>query len=185
MPAGPDHAHQPRAALAVRGLEQVLELAQLLVPADERRLQRVAAVLAHPAGRRRARRATPGRVLLALERLLARVLEHDGARLARTRGRLTDEHRARQRRRLEPRGGVDDVARDHALVGGADRDGSLAGQDTGPRLDAGAQRADRIHQLQARPDGALGVVLVGDRGAPDGHHRVADELLDGAAVLAR
>ena len=34
----------------------------------------------------------------------------------------------------------------------------------------------------AGPDGALGVVLVGDRGAPHGHHGVADELLDGPAV---
>ncbi len=44
--------------------------------------------------------------------------------------------------------------------------------------------ADRIDELQAGPDGALGVVLAGDRGAPDRHHGVADELLDGAAVAA-
>ena len=34
----------------------------------------------------------------------------------------------------------------------------------------------------AGADGALGVVLVGGRRAPDGHHGVADELLDRAAV---
>ena len=34
----------------------------------------------------------------------------------------------------------------------------------------------------AGPDASLGIVLVGDRCAPDGHHRVADELLDRAAV---
>ena len=31
---------------------------------------------------------------------------------------------------------------------------------------------------------SLGVVLLRDGSAPDGHHRVADELLDGAAVQA-
>ena len=34
----------------------------------------------------------------------------------------------------------------------------------------------------AGADGALGVVLVGGRRAPDGHHGIADELLDRAAV---
>ena len=37
-------------------------------------------------------------------------------------------------------------------------------------------------EVERRADGALGVVLVRDRRAPDGHHRVADELLDRAAV---
>ena len=37
-------------------------------------------------------------------------------------------------------------------------------------------------QLEARTYGPLGVVLVRDRYAPHRHHRVADELLDGAAV---
>jgi hypothetical protein len=36
----------------------------------------------------------------------------------------------------------------------------------------------RVDQLERGADGALGVVLVGDGRAPDGHHRVADELLD-------
>ena len=39
-----------------------------------------------------------------------------------------------------------------------------------------------VDQLERRAHGALGIVLVRDRRAPDGHHRVADELLDGAAV---
>ena len=44
----------------------------------------------------------------------------------------------------------------------------------------------RTASTSSRPgaDGPLGVVLAGDRGAPDGHHRIADELLDRAAVLA-
>ena len=48
----------------------------------------------------------------------------------------------------------------------------------------GAERADRVDQLQAGPDRPLGVILARDRRAPHGHHRIADELLDGAAVAA-
>ena len=81
-------------------------------------------------------------------------------------------------------GGVDEVARDHALVRGADRDRGLAGQDAGPGLDRRPERADRVDELERGPDGALGVVLVGGRRAPHGHDRVADELLDRAAVAA-
>ncbi len=44
------------------------------------------------------------------------------------------------------------------------------------------QGADRVDQLERGADGALGVVLVGDGRAPDRHDRVADELLDRAAV---
>ena len=50
--------------------------------------------------------------------------------------------------------------------------------------DPRAERRDRVEQLEGGPNCALGVVLVGDRRAPDGHHRVADELLDRAAVAA-
>ena len=48
----------------------------------------------------------------------------------------------------------------------------------------GAQAPHGADEVEARPDRPLGVVLVGDRGAPQGHDRVADELLDGAAVAA-
>jgi hypothetical protein len=39
-----------------------------------------------------------------------------------------------------------------------------------------------VDDLECRPHGSLGVVLVGDRRAPHRHHGVADELLDAAAV---
>ena len=87
--------------------------------------------------------------------------------------------------RLESRGGVDEVAGDHALVRRADRHGRLAGQDAGAGLDASDPRpADGVDELEAGADGPLGVVLAGGRRAPDRHDRVADELLDGAAVAA-
>ena len=40
-----------------------------------------------------------------------------------------------------------------------------------------------VADRERRADGALRVVLVHDRRAEDGHDRIADELLDGAAVV--
>ena len=44
------------------------------------------------------------------------------------------------------------------------------------------QLLDRLQDAEPGPDRALGVVLVCHRCAEDGHDRVPDELLDGAAV---
>ena len=44
------------------------------------------------------------------------------------------------------------------------------------------ERPDGVDELEAGPHRPLGVVLVGDRRAPDRHDRVADELLDRPAV---
>ena len=71
---------------------------------------------------------------------------------------------------------------DHPLAARTDGHRGLAGQHAGAGLEARAERLDRVDDLEGRADAALGVVLVGDRGAPDRHHRVADELLDRAAV---
>ena len=81
-------------------------------------------------------------------------------------------------------GGVDEVAGDHALALGAERHRRLAGQHAraGRSVGARARRATRRDEVERGADGALGVVLVRDRRAPDRHHRVADELLDRAAV---
>ena len=45
-----------------------------------------------------------------------------------------------------------------------------------------AEGAHGVDELERDPDGPLGVVLLGDGGAPHRHDRVADELLDRAAV---
>ena len=45
-----------------------------------------------------------------------------------------------------------------------------------------AERTHAIDQVQRGAHGSFGVVVVGDRRAPDGHDRVPDELLDGSAV---
>ena len=87
-----------------------------------------------------------------------------------------------RRDRLQSGRRVDEVARDHALADRAERDGGLAGQHAGPCLDPGPERGNDIDEVEAGADGALGVVLVGDRSSPHGHDGVADELLDGASV---
>ena len=95
---------------------------------------------------------------------------------------LADENGAGRGDRLETGGRVHEIPGNHALVRGADRHGGFAGQHAGTRLDPLAQGPDRDHEVQCGPNGALRVVLVGRGRAPDGHHRVADELLDGATV---
>jgi hypothetical protein len=86
---------------------------------------------------------------------------------------------------LQARGGVHEVAGNHPLPHGAQGHRRLAGEDSGADLDgprAHREATDGLDQLEARPHGALGVVLVRGRGPPDGHHGVADELLDRAPV---
>ena len=97
--------------------------------------------------------------------------------------RLAHEHLARRRARLEPRRGVHRVADEGPA---AARDQHLAGGDPDARLErdrrALAQARQPLLDLQPRADRPQGVVLV-DRGHPEHRaHRVADELLDAAAV---
>ena len=156
---------------------------ELVVAADERRLQLVAPAAAAALGDDADRPARRDRRLLALEDLVAGGLERDRL-VRRALRRLADQHRPGLGDRLEPRGRVDDVAGDHALVRRADRHRRLAGQHAGAGLDPGAEGPDRVDEVERGTDRALGVVLAGDRRAPDGHHGVADELLDRPAVAA-
>ena len=180
-PGRADHRDQAGALLAAGGVEELLQEAQVVVAADEWGLERLGPVAAAAFGDHA--QGAPGldRRLLALEDLLAGRLEDDRP-AGRALGGLADEDGARLGGRLEAAGGVDQVARDHALVRGADRDGGFAGQDAGPGLDRGAEGLDRVDELHRGPDGSFGVVFVGGWRAPDGHHGVADELLDRAAV---
>jgi hypothetical protein len=50
------------------------------------------------------------------------------------------------------------------------------------RADVRAEGFDRGNELERCPNAALGIVLLRDGRAPQRHHRVADELLDPAAV---
>ena len=172
---------EPDPLLARRRVEQVLEQPQLGVAPDERRLEALVPATTAALGDDAHRPPRGNRRFLALEHLLAGGLVRDRADGCLL-GRLADEDGARRRHRLEPRGGVHEVARDHALVLRPEGDRGLAGQHAAAGLDARAQPRHDLDQLEAGADRSLGIVLVRGRGAPHGHHRVADELLDRPAV---
>ena len=134
----PDDREEVRLLLVGRAVEELLDEAQLAVAADERRLEPGGASLAAAVGDHAQRAPELGGLALALELVRARVLVGD-RRLAGAPRRVADEHRARLGRRLDARRGVDEVARDHALALGAERDRRLAGEDAG----ADAQRPRR------------------------------------------
>ena len=90
---------------------------------------------------------------------------------------------------LEPCSDIDDVAGCDALARpglGRELDHGLAGCDGYPHREVELlvlrELVDRLEDPQARAHGALGIVLVRHGRAEDGHHGVADELLDRAAV---
>ncbi len=88
-----------------------------------------------------------------------------------------EQHLARTSRLLEPRRDVDRVSGREPLRRAGD---DLAGVDADPSLHADLRQ--RVAHLERRTDGPERVVLVQHRHAEHGHHRVADELLDRAAV---
>ena len=181
MPCRTDDRHHAQPLLPTGGVEEILQQAHLLVAADERRLKCIAPIAPATLGDHAHGPPRGNRRLLALQDLVPGRLEGD--RRARcVVGRLAHEDAARWRHALQPAGGVDDVAGDHALVRCAQRHRGLAGQHAGTRLDAVAQRWHCADQLQGGADRALGVVFLRGGRAPHGHDRIADELLDRAAV---
>ena len=105
-------------------------------------------------------------------------------------GRLPDEHLAGTGGLLEPRGDVDRVTGREPLSRGRVSDDHLAGVDAGASGEANpvllgelvVDASESLLHLERRPHGPEGVVLVDDRHSEHGHDRVADELLDRAAV---
>ena len=178
--------HQRRPAGLLDAVEDLLDQAQLAVPADVRCLESVGALDPADPGDHGPDRPEWYRIGLALHRVAADVDVRD-RRGGEQPGRLVDPDLAGSCGGLHPRGGVDGVARDHALLLGADGDRDLAGDDADPHGqvgngEVGPHRGDPVDQLEPGPDGALGVVLVGGGDTPDRHHGVADELLHRAAV---
>ena len=157
---------EARPPIAADGVELLLQLPQLLVAADERCLEGVGASVAaalRDDAERLPRRDGAG---LALERVVADRLEDDRA-LGRARVASPTRTVPGLRHALQACRGVDEVAGHHALVGGAERDRRLAGQDARREPGgSGCRVADRVDQLERRADGALGVVLVGGRACP-------------------
>jgi hypothetical protein len=118
--------------------------------------------------------------------LITQFLEGDGNAGSVTR-RLADQDRSRRRYRLEPAGRVDQVSGNHPLALGTDCHRRFAGQYSGTQLEVqapngGTQQSHRLDQLERGADGPFRVILVSRRRSPDGHHGIADELFDGAAV---
>ena len=153
---------------------------------DEGRLQAVRALGAADARDDLAGLPQRLRLGLALQLDVAVQVELDGQPGQPPRGGV-DQDRAGRRRRLHPSGGVDGVAGDHRLALGAHGGRHRAGHHAGPRREArgrdrGSQVGNLGDELHGRPHRTLGVALDGHGSAPDRHHRVADELLDRAAV---
>ena len=94
---------------------------------------------------------------------------------------FADENAVHGGSRLQPGRRVDDVSGCHALPGARPRvkgDECLARVDGNPNLKLGVLVPNRVPDRKRSPNRPLGVVLVGNRRAENGHDRVADELLD-------
>jgi len=182
-----DQRHQLARTLLRRPVERPDQERLLQIPSDERRPVRADDVPPElgpcphrPEDRERFRLA------LDRDRVQRLVLEHP---LRLPVGLLRHRDRVHRRRALEPRGRIDHVAGDEPLAElrpSAERDYALAGVDADAHLQAEAgvrlvQLADRLENPKAGTDRPLRVVLVRDRRAKDGHHRIADELLYSAA----
>ena len=186
--AGGTHdREQPRASPLHGAVEELLDEPQLAVAPHQLGLQAVAAVHAERAGDRPLRPPNRDGLGLALDHVLAGIAVGDGGGAGGP-GGAVDVDRAGFSEPLDAGRGVDAITDDDALLHAVHGD-RLAGDDP----DAGreplelvgfAEGVDCVDQLEAGPDGALGVVLEGDRDPPHGHDGVADELLDRAAVAS-
>ena len=111
----------------------------------------------------------------------AGVLEDDGSLRCPLR-RLSDKDGPRLRFGLNARGGADEIPGDHSLPLGAQGHRGLTREDSGPGSERRVELRDDGDEVESGPDCALGIVLARDGSAPNRHHCVPDELLDGAAV---
>ena len=180
---------ETRCAVPVVGgaVEGLLDEAQLAVTAHERRFQSLGLERPTCAGDDPQRAEEREQALFALKLVRAGVLVGD--RL------LGGAPGGRPRRRTLPGGAVDWIREavlttspatipspSAPIVTAASpvrtpaRARRLSAPISSPRAETAADQVER------GADGALGVVFGCNRGAPHGHHRVADELLDRAAV---
>jgi hypothetical protein len=114
------------------------------------------------------------------------VLISDGG-LGRPPRRLSDIDRSRLSDRLDAARGVDEIPSNHPFTLRRQVHCGFSGEHSSPRPQLkcsypAAKFRDRRNEVQARPHGPLGIVLVRNWGAPDGHHGVPDELLHDAAI---
>ena len=174
-------------ALVVRGrVEEVLDQPELAVAAHERRLEPDRAHLAAPRADDARRTPEPHGLCFPFQLVRACVLVDDRGLRGPFR-RLADEDASGLRRALDARGRVHEVAGDHPVPFRPERDRCLAGEHPGPRSQLGrtellAEQRDSGDEVERRAHRTLGIVLLRDRGAPDRHDGIADELLDRAAI---
>ena len=127
-----------RTAFLGARLEELLHEAQLAVAPHEGRLQTGRAPFASAVGHDAERTPEMHGLGLPLEVVLTGILESD-RRVSCTPRRVADKHGSGLGSRLDARGGVDEIAGDHALVLRPERDGGLAREHAG----AGAERRVR------------------------------------------
>ena len=102
--------------------------------------------------------------------------------LGRPARRVVHQHPAGRGSGLDPRGGVDHVARDHPLALCTHGHRDLARRDSGAHRESGFHLGHGGNQLERRAHRPFGVILLRHGCAPDCDDGVADELLDRAAV---
>jgi len=180
-----EERHEPRPALAHDQLELGRDRRELLVAALERRER--SELLLSPCRREQA----IGGHALGLPLQLERLDGLDGDRVTHEAIRQSSEQRLVVAGGLfEPRRDVDGVAGDEPLPGRRVACDDLAGVDADPvrqrdavtSFELAVQLDERRLHRRSRPNGAQRIVLANPRQAEDRHHRVADELLDRAAV---
>jgi hypothetical protein len=155
------------------GLAQQSEL--VVAPDEQRRAADLHIDTEAAASAQRAPERDPARLALQLDGLEFLVVD-PGTR--RTERQLADDERSGRSGSLKARRRVDDVAGRDALAGLGTRaklHNRLACRHRCAHLETELIR--RFQDPQARPNRTLRVVLVRDRSAEHGHHRVADELL--------
>ena len=172
-PADAQDREQLAGVVAERLAEGVREPAHLRLAPDHGRLQVTGG--AHLAVHRE-QAVGRDRLGLALQGQRLDRLDLDGI-LGQLQRRVADQDLARLGGLLEPGGEVDRVTGGQALRRAGD---DLAGRHADAPLDA--QLRERVAHLDRRAQRPERVVLVHDRHAEHRHHRVADELLDAAAV---
>jgi hypothetical protein len=173
-PGRADDGRELRLALACGTLQRLLEERELMRTADEGRVDR-AREGAH-VGQQLAQAEARHRLRLPLEhkrlhRLCSHLLAHEPLR------GLPEQDLACLRRLLQTRGHVDGIAGDERL---ARPRHDLAGVEPDPHLEA--ELLHRLAHPGRGPRCPERVVLVSLRDPEHGHRRVADELLDAAAV---
>jgi hypothetical protein len=137
----PDHGDEVCLLLLRACVKELLDQAELALPADEGGLEALGFERAGAACRHPECAEEWDRLCLALEFMDAGVGVGDRG-LARALGGLADQHRAGFGCGLDARGGVDEVAGDHPLALGAERNRGLAGEH--PRAGTELWRADLV-----------------------------------------